>query len=139
MGKRERTLEPRVDDDFDMMGMQFNVKQYSVKDRIFTDGLKNGLAGFAGQVNRLRGTETNSSFLTQAAWNPQLSPEEFYRDYSNRVFGPKAAPAMYRALMTLEENQKYVGYNGYSSLLHDDQLLHLAAGGLRCPPLLPST
>ncbi len=114
MGKRERTLEPRVDDDFDMMGMQFNVKQYSVKDRIFTDGLKNGLAGFAGQVNRLRGTETNSSFLTQAAWNPQLSPEEFYRDYSNRVFGPKAAPAMYRALMTLEENQKYVGYNGYS-------------------------
>ena len=54
MGKRERTLEPRVDDDFDMMGMQFNVKQYSVKDRIFTDGLKNGLAGFAGQVDRSR-------------------------------------------------------------------------------------
>jgi hypothetical protein len=114
MGKRERTLEPRVDDDFDMMGMQFNVKQYSVKDRIFTDGLKNGLAGFAGQVNRVRGTETNSLFLTQAAWSPQLGPEEFYKDYSNRIFGAKAAPAVFRALMTLEENQEYIGYNSYS-------------------------
>jgi hypothetical protein len=113
MGRRERTLEPRVDDDFDMMGMQFNVKQYSVKDRIFVDGLKNGLAGFAGQINRIRGTETNSSYLTKAAWSPQLGPEDFYKDYSNRIFGAKAAPGMYRAFMTLEENQEYTGYNRY--------------------------
>src|SRR5439155_7916 len=43
MGQRERTIEPRVDDDFEMMGMQFSVRQYSVRDNIFTDGLKNGL------------------------------------------------------------------------------------------------
>jgi hypothetical protein len=96
-----------------MMGMQFNVRQYSDKDRIFADGLKNGLAGFAGQINRVRGTETNSSYLTKAAWSPQLGPEEFYRDYSNRIFGSKAAPEMYRAFMTLEENQKYLAYNSY--------------------------
>jgi hypothetical protein len=113
MGQRERTIEPRVDDDFDMLGMQFNVKQFSVKDRIFVDGLKNGLAGFAGQVNRVRGTETNSLFLTKAAWSPQLAPEEFYQDYSNRIFGAKAAPAMFRAFMALEENQEYIGYNSY--------------------------
>lgn len=112
MGERERTIEPRVDDDFDMMGMQFNVGEFT-EDKIFTDGLKNGLTGFAGQVNRVRGTETNSSFLAQAAWDPKLSPEEFYKDYARRVFGEKAAPAMYRALTTLEENQTYVGYNRY--------------------------
>jgi hypothetical protein len=113
MGERERTLEPRVDDDFDMMGMQFSVKQYSVTDKIFTDGLKQGLTGFAGQLDRVRGTESNSSFLAQAAWNPQLGPQEFYRDYSNRIFGAKAGAAMYRAFTALEENQEYVGYNRY--------------------------
>jgi hypothetical protein len=114
MGQRERTLEPRVDDDFDMLGMQFNVRQFSVKDKIFTEGLRNGLSGFAGQVNRVRGTETNSSFLAEAAWSPQMGPEEFYRNYSNRVFGAKAGPAMYRAFMALEDNQEYGGYNRYS-------------------------
>ena len=113
MGERERTIEARVDDDFDMMGMQFSVKQYSVTDKIFTDGMKNGLTGFAGQLDRVRGTESNSSFLTKAAWNPQLGPQEFYHDYSQRIFGAKAAPAMYDAFMALEENQEYVGYNRY--------------------------
>jgi len=113
MGERERTIEPRVDDDFDMMGMQFSVRQYSVKDKIFAEGLKYGLTGFAGQIDRVRGTETNSSFLTQAAWSPQLGPEEFYTDHSVRLFGAKAAPAMYRAYMALEDNQEYVAYNSY--------------------------
>ena len=112
MGERERTLEPRVDDDFEMMGMQFNVREFA-QDKIFSDGLKNGLSGFAGQVNRVRGTETNSSFLAQAAWSPQLSPEDFYKDYARRVFGEKAAPEMYGALMALEENQQFLGYNRY--------------------------
>lgn len=87
MGKRERTIQLRIDDDFDMMGMQFNVRQYSVRDRIFVDGVKNGLTGFAGQIDRVRGTETNSSFAAKAAWSPLLGPEEFYREYSNHVFG----------------------------------------------------
>ncbi len=113
MGERERTIEPRVDDDFDMLGMQFSVRQYSVKDKIFTEGLKHGLVGFAGQIDRVRGTETNSSYLTEAAWSPQLGPEEFYKDYSVRLFGPRAAPAMYRAYMALEDNQEYVAYNSY--------------------------
>ncbi len=113
MGERERTLEPRVDDDFEMMGMQFNVREFT-QDKIFSDGLKNGLTGFAGQVDRARGTETNSSFLAEAAWAPQLSPEEFYKDYARRIFGEKAAPQMYDALMALEDNETYLGYNRYS-------------------------
>jgi len=113
MGERERTIEPRVDDDINMMGMQFNVMQYSKKDKIFTEGMKYGLSGFAGQLNRARGTETNSLFLTEAAWAPQLTGEDFYKRYSERVFGPQAAPAMYRAFIALEENEAHLGYYNY--------------------------
>lgn len=112
MGSRERTIEPRIDDDADMMGMQFNVTQYAF-DRMITDGLKYGLAGFAGQLNRVRGTETNSLFLAEAAWAPSLTPEEFYQQYSKHVFGERAGSDMYQALMTLERNDRYLGYYNY--------------------------
>jgi hypothetical protein len=113
MENRERTLEPRVDDDINMMGMQFSVKQYSAEDRIFTDGVKYGLSGFAGQLNRARGTETNSRFLAEAAWSPQLTAEEFYKNYSRRLFGEPAATDMYNAYMALEENEAWLGYYNY--------------------------
>ncbi len=113
MGNRERTIEPRIDDDADMMGMQFNVTQYA-KDRIVTDGVKYGLSGFAGQLNRVRGTETNSLFLAEAAWSPSLTPESFYKDYSTRVYGERASSELYHAFMTLEENDRYLGYYNYN-------------------------
>ncbi|MGH9452813.1 MAG: hypothetical protein ACRD2O_02455, partial [Terriglobia bacterium] len=112
MGNRERTIEPRIDDDADMMGMQFNVTQYA-KDRIVADGLKYGLSGFAGQLNRARGTETNSLFLAEAAWSPSLTPESFYKEYSARVFGERSSSEMDRAFMTLERNDRYLGYYNY--------------------------
>ena len=113
MGERERTLEPRVDDDINMMGMQFSVKQYSAKDRIFVDGVKYGMSGFAGQLNRARGTETNSRFLAEAAWAPQMTAEEFYKNYSTRLFGERAGADMYNAYMALEENEAWLGYYNY--------------------------
>jgi hypothetical protein len=113
MGERERTFEPRIDDDVDMMGMQFNVKQYSAKDRILSEGAKVGLSGFAGQMNRARGTESNSRFLTEAAWSPQLTAEDFYKNYSTRLFGEHAGADMYNAYMALEENENWLGYNNY--------------------------
>jgi len=113
MGERERTLEPRVDDDINMMGMQFSVRQYSAKDRIFSDGVKYGLTGHAGQLNRARGTESNTRYLAEAAWSPQLTAEDFYRNYSARLFGGRAAADMYRAYMALEENEAYLGYYNY--------------------------
>jgi hypothetical protein len=113
MGERERTLEPRVDDDTNMMGMQFSVKQYSAKDRIFVDGVKYGMSGFAGQLNRARGTETNSRFLAEAAWAPQMTAEEFYKNFSTRLFGERAGADMYNAYMALEENEAWLGYYNY--------------------------
>jgi hypothetical protein len=121
MGERERIMQPRIDDDFEMFGMQFNVRQFAEKDRIFVDGAKYGLSGVAGQIDRPRGTEFNSSFLTEAAWDPGLTSERFYRRSAERMFGKEAADPMTRALLKLEENQLYLGYyeyeGGYGVLL----------------------
>ena len=121
MGERERIIQPRVDDDFDMLGVQFSTRQYANKDRLFTEGIKQGLTGLAGQLNRARGSEFNSSFLARATWEPDLTPETFYRDSAQRIFGKEAAPAVYQAFMELEQNQSLLGYyeydGGYGVLL----------------------
>ncbi|HVV72322.1 MAG TPA: hypothetical protein VHI52_12630, partial [Verrucomicrobiae bacterium] len=121
MGDRERIIQPRVDDDFDMLGLQFNVGQYATKDRIFTEGIKQGLTGVAGQLDRARGTEFNSSFLARASWEPGLTPERFYRESARQMFGTNAAEEMFSAFMKLEENQELLGYyeydGGYGVLL----------------------
>lgn len=121
MGERERIIQPRVDDDFDMLAPQFNLGQYVDKDRLFTDGIKAGLSGVAGQLNRARGTEFNSSFLARASWEPALTPERFYREASERIFGTKAKDEMLAAFLTLEQNQSLLGYyeydGGYGVLL----------------------
>ena len=105
MGARDRIDTPYLDDDCEMLGKQFNVGAYTQKDRIFPDGVKNGMTGVAPWMAQLRGTEQNSSYLAQAAWEPDLTREEFYKGFSERLFGANAAPDMYRALMTLEEEQ----------------------------------
>ncbi len=111
MGDRERTLSNRIDDDGSMLGMQFNVNLY-YKDQVLEGALKYGLAGFASQMSRARGTETNSKYMAEGEWNPHLTPEEFYRDYSKRIFGEKATPAMLKAFDLLEKNEGFLGYRG---------------------------
>lgn len=108
MGERVRIDSPYLDDDCDIVAQQFNVWVYTDKDRIFTDGVKNGLTGVAPWMAQPRGTEANSSFLAEADWNPQLTREEFYKDYSARLFGAGAVPDMYRAFMTLEKKKEYL-------------------------------
>jgi len=121
MGGRERILQPRIDDDFEMVGMQFNVRQFVERDHIVADGLKYGLAGLAGQIDRPRGTEFNSSFLAEAGWEPDLTPERFYHRSAERIFGKASADEMSKALLKLEQNQLYLGYyeyeGGYGVLL----------------------
>jgi hypothetical protein len=111
MGERENTLSNRIDDDDSMLGMQFNVNLY-YKDQVLEGGSKYGLAGFASQVSRPRGTETNSKYMAEGEWNPHLTPEEFYRDYSKRIFGQRAVPRMLKAFESLEKNEEYLGWTG---------------------------
>jgi hypothetical protein len=109
MGERERTIVPRVDDDGGMFGMQFNVGLY-YKDRILEGSVENGVAGFAGQLNRPRGTEQNYLYLAEGAYNPKLTPKEFYDTYARKLFGEAAAPQMIKAFATLEANEEYLGW-----------------------------
>ncbi|MBM3803528.1 MAG: hypothetical protein FJW26_14600 [Acidimicrobiia bacterium] len=108
MGERERTVIPRIDDDSDMFGMQFNQMLY-YKDRVLEGSLEHGVAGFAGQTNRIRGTEQNTRYLAEGAWNPHLTPEEFYAGYARKIFGSAAQPEMQAAFKVLEENEEYLG------------------------------
>ncbi|MGD0732875.1 MAG: alpha-glucuronidase family glycosyl hydrolase [Terracidiphilus sp.] len=108
MGDRDRILTNYIDHDGEMLGMQFNVGSYIDHYRIFSDGVKDGLTGIAAWVVQPRGSEQNSSFLAEAAWNPKLTQEEFYKDFSERLFGADAAPDMDQAFQTLEAHQKYV-------------------------------
>ncbi|MCE5311022.1 MAG: hypothetical protein LLG20_25560 [Acidobacteriales bacterium] len=111
MGARERTLVPRMDDDSAMFGMQFNVNLY-YKDRMLEGSLENGVAGFAGQLNRARGTEQNTLYLAAGAWRPHLTPKEFYSEYAARLFGERAQKSVETAFATLEENEEYLGWTG---------------------------
>lgn len=111
MKGRETTLSNRIDDDSDMLGMQFNVNLY-YKDHVLEGGSKYGLAGFDSQMNRARGTETNTKYMAEGEWNPDLTPQEFYKAYSLRIFGEKAAPQMLKAFDTLEKNEEYLGWTG---------------------------
>lgn len=114
MGDRERTLVPRMDDDNDMFGPQFNLNLY-YKDRMLEGSLENGVAGFAGQLNRVRGTEQNTRYLAEGAWKPHLTPDAFYDEYARRIFGQKAHPEMMAAFRKLEENEEYMGWIGRSN------------------------
>jgi hypothetical protein len=109
MGERERTIVPRLDDDSGMFGMQFNVGLY-YKDRILEGAVENGVAGFAGQLNRPRGMEQNYRYLAEGAYNPKLTPKEFYGGYARRLFGEAAAPDIVKAFEILEANEEYLGW-----------------------------
>jgi hypothetical protein len=109
MGERELTIVPRLDDDNGMFGMQFNVNLY-YKDRVLSGSVENGVAGFAGQLNRPRGMEQNYRYLSEGAYNPTLTPKEFYEGYARRLFGEAAAPDMVKAFETLEANEEYLGW-----------------------------
>lgn len=109
MGERERTLIPRLDDDVSMLEPQFNVNLF-YEDRVLEGALENGMAGFAMQVYRPRGTEWDSKYLAEGAWDPRLTPEEFYHNYSKRMFGERAAPEMLKAFEKLEYKEAFEGY-----------------------------
>jgi hypothetical protein len=111
MPGRETTLSNRIDDDSDMLGMQFNVGLY-YKDQVLEGGLKYGLAGFDSQMNRARGTETNTKYMADGEWNPHLTPSQFYADYCRRIFGDRAGPEIEKAFQTLEDNEEYMRWVG---------------------------
>lgn len=108
LGERERLLVPRLDDDESELAMQFNVGLYD-HDQVVAGSLQYGVTGIAPQTGKLRGLEQNARFIAEGAWNPSLTPEQFYKKYVQRIFGPKALETMLRAYNLLELNEMFLG------------------------------
>jgi len=111
MGSRERFLVHRLDEDVNTLGAQYYTTLY-YHDRVNEGGVESGLSGGAPYMGRLRGVEQNSKFLAEGAWNPSLTPQNFYREYSRRLYGEDARPLMESAFLALELNSSLVGYGG---------------------------
>lgn len=110
MGDRSRIFMHVVDDDTGMIGMQFHVRLY-YRDRMLEGSLENGVQGLAPIGDRFRGEEHLAKYLAEGAWNPHITPDQFYHDYARRIFGERAEGAMFRAFMTLEDMEGYKGYH----------------------------
>ncbi|MFH0965395.1 MAG: alpha-glucuronidase family glycosyl hydrolase [Planctomycetota bacterium] len=111
MGGRETQIVPDVDDDGSMFGMPFQIRKYH-KDGLFGPARDAGVSGFAASMFRARGTEHNSRFLAQGAWEPDLTPHAFYDRYSREIFGPAAAPHVKAAFDILEDDDERLGWRG---------------------------
>ena len=111
MGRRKRYIIPRVDDDNSMFGIPFYLRQYRT-DGLFKEAEKAGVHGFVAQLFRGRGTEHHVSFLARGGWDPDLTPERFYADYAEEIFGPAAAVSMRRAFTLLEDREELLGWHG---------------------------
>ena len=72
-----------------------------------------------GQMFRSRGTEHHTRFLAHGAWEPDLTPEEFYRRYSEEVFGLVAAGYMQAAFRVLENNEEHLAWRGMCNFSFD--------------------
>jgi len=117
MGQREFWLIPRLDDDASELGLQFNVGLY-YHDDVLQGSLKNGVVGLAPQIGKTRGLEQNAKFLAGGAWNPSLSPEEFYSRYAKTIFGEPAATDLTKAFLKLQEAEAHMGWRGSANFLN---------------------
>ena len=111
MGERKRYIIPRMDDDDAMFGIPFYTRQFR-RDGLFKEAKQAGSQGFVAQLFRGCGTEHHVQFLARGTWDSNLSPEQFYRDYSEEMFGPASGPRMERAFTLLEDADELMGWRG---------------------------
>ena len=110
MGERDRIFMHITNDDTGMIGMQFNVRLY-YHDRMLEGALENHVTGQAPLGDRFRGEDHLAKYLSEGTWNPHLTPNQFYHDYAQRIFGQRAAEPMFQAFMALEDKESAGGYH----------------------------
>lgn len=115
MEGRECAIIPRAVDDGSMAGMQFDLELYA-RDRYLQSARENGTAGLIVQTTHVRGNEHNMGYLAAGMWDADLTPQAFYRDYCERLFGPVAGPVVNRAFAVLEESEIQLGGRGSSNM-----------------------
>ncbi len=111
MRGRQNTIINRIDDDSNMLGMQFNVHLYD-KDQVLISSEKYGVTGFASQAYRDPETDWNIKYMSEGGYNAHLTPDQFYQDYATRIFGQAAASQMMKAFATFEKNEQFMGWRG---------------------------
>jgi hypothetical protein len=86
-------------------------------DKVISDGVRYGLTGVLGQLNKARGAEQSAQYIAEGAWNPAIDCQSFYRRYLGRLYGPDALDLVQKAFILLEENEKTLGWRGRRGLM----------------------
>lgn len=115
MKGRECVIVPRAVDDGSLAGLQFNLNLYK-RDRFLQSTKENGTRGFMIQTTHIRGNEHNLKYLAEGLWNDKLTPDEFYEDYTQALFGPEASELVVQAFNVLEENEAFLGGRGGANM-----------------------
>ena len=84
---RDLVVWPRITDDGCELNIQLNALMYD-SDKVISDGVRYGLTGMLGQLNKGRGAEQSAQYIAEGAWNPAIDCQSFYRRYLDRLYGP---------------------------------------------------
>ncbi len=115
MKGRECSIVPRAVDDGSLVGMQFPLWQYSA-DGFLASAEENGTSGLMIQTTHIRGNEHSFRYLAGGMWGGPSDPDAFYSNYTQRIFGKQAAPAIQKALRMLEANDAFMGGRGQRNM-----------------------
>lgn len=112
---RDLVVWPRITDDGCELNIQLNAMMYD-NDKVISDGVRYGLTGVLGQLNKARGAEQSAQYIAEGAWNPAIDCRSFYQRYLRRLYGPDALDPLLKAFLLLEENEKVLGWRGRRGL-----------------------
>ncbi len=112
---RDLVVWPRITDDGCELNMQLNALMYD-HDEVIPGGVRHGLTGILGQLNKARGAEQSAGYIAEGAWNPAIRCQSFYDRYVRRLYGPQALDAILKAFLLLEENEQTLGWHGRRGL-----------------------
>ena len=109
--ERERWAMPWVEGDIDDCA----VRQPHVESlgKLAPDALAKGCQGLLTLQWRTRDVEEETGYVIRFAWQPGLTPEEFYQDMARRAFGPDQEKTMGAHLGTLQKlGARWAGVRG---------------------------
>lgn len=112
---RDLVVWPRITDDGCELNIQLNALMYD-HDEVIPGGVRYGLSGILGQLNKARGAEQSAQYIAEGAWNPKINCQSFYDRYLRRLYGPEALASLRQAFLLLEENEKTLGWHGRRGL-----------------------
>ena len=84
---RDLVVWPRITDDGCELNIQLNAMMYD-SDKVISDGVRYGLSGVLGQLNKARGAEQSAQYIAEGAWNPAIDCQSFYSATSAACTAP---------------------------------------------------